>query len=45
MTVDGLGEAYKDPYDFISGGLYDDHVGEVRVVMSVAWQQAVMARQ
>jgi len=29
MTVDGLGEAYKDPYDFISGGLYDDHVGEV----------------
>ncbi|GAA4075457.1 glycoside hydrolase family 2 TIM barrel-domain containing protein [Amphibacillus indicireducens] len=29
MIVAGLGEAYKNPYDFISGGLYDDHVGEV----------------
>lgn len=29
MSVTGLGEAYKDPYDFISGGLYDDSVGEV----------------
>ena len=29
MSVTGRGEAYKDPYDFISGGLYDDSVGEV----------------
>src|SRR5699024_11004532 len=29
MEASGLGEAYKDPYDFISGSLYDDHVGEV----------------
>lgn len=25
----GIGVAYKDPYGFITGGLYDDHKGEV----------------
>lgn len=29
MHADGLGPAYKNPYDFISGGLYDDSVGDV----------------
>lgn len=29
MQVTGLGEAYKNPYDFISGSLYDDSLGEV----------------
>ncbi|WP_020618278.1 glycoside hydrolase family 2 TIM barrel-domain containing protein [Paenibacillus daejeonensis] len=27
--ADGLGTAYKDPYGFISGGLYDDYRGDV----------------
>lgn len=29
FTATGLGKAYKDPYDFITGGLYDDSKGEV----------------
>lgn len=29
MEASGLGEAYKNPYEFVSAGLYDDYVGEV----------------
>lgn len=29
FTASGLGTAYKDPYGFISGGLYDEVKGEV----------------
>lgn len=29
FSAAGLGTAYKDPYGFISAGLYDDHKGEV----------------
>lgn len=29
MNAIGLGPAYKNPYDFISGGLYDDSKGDV----------------
>lgn len=29
FTIEGLGETYKNPYNFISAGLYDDSKGEV----------------
>lgn len=29
FKASGLGKAYKDPYDFISAGLYDDSKGDV----------------
>ena len=29
LTAQGLGQAYKDPYGFISGGLYDDSKGDL----------------
>ena len=29
FEIRGLGKLYKDPYDFVSAGLYDDKVGEV----------------
>lgn len=29
FSVSGLGEAYKNPYEFISAGLYDDVIGEI----------------
>lgn len=29
FTVEGLGIKYKNPYEFISAGLYDDGIGEI----------------
>lgn len=29
FTVEGIGETFLDPYEFVSGGLYDYSVGEV----------------
>ena len=29
FTAVGLGKLYKDPYEFVSAGLYDDGVGEI----------------
>ncbi|SEO07692.1 beta-galactosidase [Amphibacillus marinus] len=29
LEATGLGVAYKNPYTFIAGGLYDDHIGDV----------------
>lgn len=29
MKITGLGEAYRNPYDFISAGLYDDNSGDI----------------
>lgn len=29
FTIEGLGQAYHDPYDFVSGSLYTSFIGEV----------------
>lgn len=29
FSVTGMGEAFKNPYEFISAGLYDDYIGEI----------------
>lgn len=29
FSVSGMGEAFKNPYEFISAGLYDDFIGEI----------------